>query len=164
MFWDLAYLHEGISALRIYVVVVSLYPGNWGVAPLNHHFFIYYCFLFYSFPLSPTSFFPQPWPRHRVILGVSRGGSLGPNFFGIDLLQISFAHARDEFCLSLWSMWYLDLKKLGIIWCRWTGVCWWWWCWYEDWDSWSQSYVRIATIVVVFYYKTVTIVTVILLI
>jgi len=25
-------------------------------------------------------------------------------------------------------MWYLDLKKLMIIRCRWKGVCWWWRC------------------------------------
>ena len=31
MYWGLAYVREGISALRMYVVVASPYPRDWGV-------------------------------------------------------------------------------------------------------------------------------------
>ena len=85
-----------------------------------------------EFPVTGSGLSPQFWPQRRVICrltcalkllwgwkrgrepppGGLRGWSPWTKFlFGIDLLQISFARARDEFCWVLWSMWYLNLEK-----------------------------------------------------
>jgi len=47
-------------------------------------------------------------------------------------------------------MLYLDLEKTRHHLMP-VKVCWWWQCWYEDCDSWSQSYVRAATMAAVLY-------------
>ena len=74
------------------------------------------------------------------------GGRGAPelNFFEIDLLQISFVHAHDEFLL--WLMWFLNLKRIEHYQCRWMWVYWCWRNWYEDCDSWSQFSLRTVTI------------------